>query len=549
MKVLWKVFSFLFAALFLCVNLCFCAAASGTDTPIDKSEFEVSKADNWTDLFFHPNETQKTWLGADGIYSVALNGNDAFASADASTTTFFIFSDTLMGTSDNRGHLIENAGMPSTTSAYLKGNLPDDSNIQYVYGNGGSMAMGGQNLFGERLWMLDCLVLNNNIYCFGFTPSGDWKPENLKVAVIPVKNSNPNYASYVDPVDVSSHLWYRDRNYLYAYGVGVFNNTAEAGAPNPDGYIYLYGYRDALRESSRKDMIISRIKASDFPTYTYDPDNKHNYKPDFSKIEYFDGQGWSKDIAKSAPLISAVSCEFSVSPIPSGKYADKYIAVYTHNTEGNEICYAIGDTPYGPFETPRIFYHAPEHGQTGTSGYGTRYVYNAKAHPHLSKDGKLLVSYNCNVRDVMMNDQTSADYHPRFLWLDLGDSEDSPDTLTSSVFPIMNNTIRVPGGTTAETLKAGLNEKDYVVLSETGKAKTGMTVTLSGHIVYTVVMVGDVNGDGDVTAVDLTRQAIHISRISLLTSAPALSAADIDGDEITNAADLTSLARTLASIQ
>ena len=78
------------------------------------------------------------------------------------------------------------------------------------------------------------------------------------------------------------------------------------------------------------------------------------------------------------------------------------------------MMYAIGDSPVGPFQKSVCFYQAPEHGQDD----GGVYTYNAKAHPHLSKDGKLLVSYNCNNRN-RFGSQTSVEYHPRFLWLDL----------------------------------------------------------------------------------------------------------------------------------
>ena len=106
----------------------------------------------------------------------------------------------------------------------------------------------------------------------------------------------------------------------------------------------------------------------------------------------------------------------SVTPVTTGPYAGKYIAVYTSNTQSSDIMYSIADSPCGPFSDGVKFYHAKEHGQSGASGSGTRYVYNAKAHPHLSKGDLLLVSYNVNVQNT---DQYTVDYHPRFLYLDL----------------------------------------------------------------------------------------------------------------------------------
>jgi len=46
--------------------------------------------ENWTKLF----ERTEGWLGADGIYSIPLNGVDSPASATDGTKTLFVFSDT-----------------------------------------------------------------------------------------------------------------------------------------------------------------------------------------------------------------------------------------------------------------------------------------------------------------------------------------------------------------------------------------------------------------------------------------------------------------------
>ncbi|MCI8360400.1 MAG: DUF4185 domain-containing protein [Clostridiales bacterium] len=437
------------------------AAAAGDG---DKPVLTCTAAQEWTALFDRREQSSRTWLGADGIYTAALNGNDAFSSADSRTKTFFIFSDTLMGTSDGTGKVTGGYAMPSHTSALLAGSAPDPGRLRFVYGKGGDMTV-GSSLFGERKWMLDCFVTGGALYIFGFTPSGDWKPENIDLFRIPIRDGEPDYPSYTKTADIRQ-LWYRtpDDRYLYAYGMGATLNTAAAGAPDPDGYIYIYGYRDAMKEWSRKDLLAARIKETDFP--------------DFSKLRYWDGAGWSDDIEDSAVLLSAVSCEMSVTPVASGPYKGKYIAVYTNNTQGPEMMYAIGDSPVGPFDTPVQFYAAPEHDTPSADGAGTRYTYNAKAHPHLSGDGKLLVSYNCNMRD---GQQYSTDYHPRFLWLDLdpaqappedpcpGDLDQDGKTTISDVMEACKILARQPAGvfpTTEELARADLNGDGKVTIED-----------------------------------------------------------------------------------
>ncbi len=365
----------------------------------EETELPCTTANEWTALFDRKGES-RTWLGADGIYSVALDGNDAFGSAGKDTKTFFIFSDSLMGTADDKGNVTWAPGQPSQTSAVLTGSEPDPENMKFVWGNGGNKEFGwDQHLFGEHKWMLDCFVVKDAVYILGF-PEQEWKPRQIDLMKIPIKKGEPKYSGYTK-TEAISELWYRDGDTaLYAYGIGVLCNTDTAGVPNPDGYIYLYGYRDAISQMSRKDMIVARVKESDFP--------------DFSHTEYWDGKAWSDDIMESKAVIRNVSCELSVTPITTGAYKGKYIAIYTEGTESASMRYAIGDSPVGPFSKPVTFYNAPEHGQDN----GGMYTYNAKAHPHLSKDGKLLVSYNCNNRNTF-GQQKTYEYHPRFLWLDL----------------------------------------------------------------------------------------------------------------------------------
>ncbi len=357
-------------------------------------------ADDWTALFDRRGQSN-TWLGADGIYSVAIDGNDAYGSANESTKTFFIFSDSLMGTADENGHVTWAPGQPSQTSAVLTGNTADPDNIRFVWGNGGNGEFGWEtHLFGEHKWMLDCFVVDDAIYILGF-PERNWKPAQMDMIKIPIKNGEPDYANYSKTSDITQLNHYDAAGtYLYSYGIGIMKNTESAGAPNPDGYIYFYGYRDALQEYSRKDLIVSRLKESDFP--------------DFSNLTYWNGTSWSDNIEESAPLVQNISCEMSVTPITSGPSAGKYLAVYTEGTESAKMNYAVGDSPVGPFDTPVTFYLAPEHGLDN----GGRYTYNAKAHPHLSSDGKLLVSYNTNNSNTFGN-QSSFEYRPVFLWLNL----------------------------------------------------------------------------------------------------------------------------------
>ena len=388
---------FVIIVLVIVISLFYMSASANNEESV---VLTATEAPEWTALF--DRRGAWGWLGADGIYSIALDGNDAFGSATYDTETFFIFSDTLMGIAEHDGSVIKRANMPAQTSALLHGNTPTEEELSFVYGEGGSSAI-GDHLFGEHKWMLDCIVHNDTLYILGF-PEENWKPKSIDMISIPIEDGKPAYEKYEETENIAQ-LWHMiNDEYLYAFGIGITANTVSAGAPNPDGYIYVYGYRDAMQEMSRKDLIVGRIHESDFP--------------DFTNFTYWNGEAWCDDIEECAILLSDVSCEMSVSAVPVGAYAGKYIAVYTRYTRSSDIMYAIGDTPYGPFDTPVKCYYASENGEAGAGGKGTRVVYNAKAHPHLSNGDMLLISYNVNVEGEGV-EQCTTDYHPRFLWLDL----------------------------------------------------------------------------------------------------------------------------------
>lgn len=387
------------------------------EEPVSAPVLSCTPADDWTALFDRAG-ARSGWLAADGIYSVALNGKDALSSASPSTQTLFFFSDTILGTADSAGKITRYNGMANHTAAVLDGNLPDTSKIEFYFGAKANMALSGDlNLFSQGQWLFDCFVQDGALYAIAFSQR-DWKPSQIDLIKIPLaEDGTPQFQKYKRTRNVSALLKKLD-NFDYAYGMGVHCNTESAGAPDPDGYIYIYGYRDNFAAFSQKDLIVSRIHEDDFP--------------DFKKLRYWNGSDWVENIEESALILERVSCEVSVTPITVGPYKGKYIAVYTQDVQSDRIMYAIGDSPVGPFDTPVQCYAVPETGDPAVGGKGTLYTYNAKAHPHISPAGKLLISYNVNVNgdDHARN---TADYRPRFLSLDLGATKEEIAALQAAL--------------------------------------------------------------------------------------------------------------------
>ncbi len=113
-------------------------------------------------------------------------------------------------------------------------------------------------------------------------------------------------------------------------------------------------------------------------------------------------------------------------------------------------------------------------------------------------------------------------------------------SITSSQYTVANGKLsKIPEGTTASQLLSGLNEKGIKVfsgkkeLAANNKVGTGMTAVLmlddTVLQTLTLVVTGDVNGDGGITVTDMLAVKSHLLKKSKLSGVKA-TAADANGD-------------------
>jgi hypothetical protein len=103
-----------------------------------------------------------------------------------------------------------------------------------------------------------------------------------------------------------------------------------------------------------------------------------------------------------------VSDELSLTPLPDGRYA----LIFQTDVWGS-VGLRIAKTPYGPFG-PVIHLWDCKEAKTGKDYF----VYNAKAHPNLSKPGELLISFNVNSFNFLTDINSNPNlYRPRFIKL------------------------------------------------------------------------------------------------------------------------------------
>jgi len=365
----------------------------------------VQPAVEWDELF----DRASGWTGADGIYSIPLSGLDV-ATDSASETTLFVFSDTFIGEVDSNNHR-QNSGLVNNTLALLNNNRPDSDNIDFLWEND---AQGRRaTIFvpdtpesnpGDWYWLMDGISIDDRIYVFGLRmEKGQGGVFNFAIAgVTLISFSSDSVQRDLDYQQVDTPLFYHDEteNFQIVLGQAVMSMTSESGNPDPDGYIYVYGPRNKL---SQKELVAARVL----------PENFEN----FTEWRFWDGTNWSAEIKTCAPITDKLSQEFSVSALENGQF----LAVFQ---TGSQVSIRFGESPVGPFAPYQTIYECPE-----IEIDPSIFVYNAKAHPHLSKPGELLISYNVNTFDFWDHFSNADIYRPRFISLKL--SEKDPVTVIS----------------------------------------------------------------------------------------------------------------------
>lgn len=358
------------------------------------------------------------WTGADGIYTVDLDGKDYNYDEDISEKrTFFVFSDTILSTVDPVTKLRSHVKMVNNTSALLKGKIPDVKQMEFYYpgkeaftgtSDTGNIipdpplpaAMPGKNIY---YWLGDTFVSGNYLYVYclridsvqtvyGFEQVG------VDLARYEIKNHEVDYDSLV--------LFHDDKNRLcdvsdsraeFYFGGAVYQNTEEAGVADPDGYVYVYGYQD--KENLGRELVVSRVRPQEIEN--------------FSAYEYLDaGRNWVKEKPEEfCFLADSIAPEISVTQIQAGENKGRMLLVYSYITNSPTIKAAVADSPDGIFSgTTTIYTHddcltLPGHGNN---------TYNAKAHPALSTEDTILISYNINGDDCF---RYADIYRPRFIRL------------------------------------------------------------------------------------------------------------------------------------
>lgn len=358
-------------------------------------KFSVQEAPEWTQLL----NRRSGWFGADGIYSIPLNGKEHRPAAK-SDKILFIFSDTMVGEISD-GKLQPGFTMIHNSAAMLAGNVPDKNKMNFYWPK--SKSNKPLSLFVPRtsktqatdyFWLGDGFVnldQKGALYLFGYRVRNESEDAFgfREVGNVLIKLNKKQAPEFGDQIQKETPFYLSGSNVeVGSFGAAIYVNTESSGAVNPDGYIYVYGV-----QGMAKKLLVARVKATNFD--------------DFEQWRFWDGNDWGTDINKCKEVTYAVSNEMSVSRLPDGRYA----LVFQIGGMTPHIGMRIGKSLIGPFsEEIKIWDCKPDLLKP------SYLVYNAKAHPILSKPGELLISYNINSAEFVkdLKDYPNL-YRPRFI--------------------------------------------------------------------------------------------------------------------------------------
>lgn len=357
-------------------------------------KFTVAEAPEWSAML----KRDKGWFGGDGIYTIPLSGVEG-KQATAKDKILFIFSDTMVGEIRD-STLLPGYKMIHNSVGMLNGNQPVPDQMKFYWetdaqGNAEPLFVPNtpQTVSSDYYWLGDGFFnqAKNATYIFGYrvrnVQSGPFGFQEVGNTLIKIPGgSKPPYKG-LKQMDSPLYLA-GERDNIGSYGAGIYVNTKAAGAPKPDGYVYTYGVR-----GMGKALTAARVLPQDFE--------------DFTKWAFWDGTAWQSDINKAAELTSGVSNELSLSALPDGRYA----LIFQQGGMSSIVGMRIGASPIGPFgPVIKLWDSKPDLVEK------TFVVYNAKAHPSLSKPGELIISYNINSVefDKDLNVHPNL-YRPRFI--------------------------------------------------------------------------------------------------------------------------------------
>jgi hypothetical protein len=324
-------------------------------------------------------ESKEGWIGADGAYSVDLDGQ----------RRLWLFSDTWVG--QVRGGRRVKATIVNNSIGVQESN-GEMSKLHFAIGKSADQkpaAIFTPSDGSGWFWLQAGIVQDKNLFIFlaqiektdkpgvfGFRRIGQW------LGIVSNPNDDPTrWRCRLLKLPCSAFSPEREM----AFGVAVVRDN---------DYLYVYGTdEDVLPTSRDRYLIVARVLISDLRG--------------FAAWRFYDGHGWSTDFRASKRMVSQMASEGSVSYLVDRK---QYVLVYTEGGLSDRILARTAPEPSGPWSPPSVIYRCPEPARDKRM-----FCYGAKAHPSLGNGHDLLVSYVANSFDFWQVASDANIYRPRFI--------------------------------------------------------------------------------------------------------------------------------------
>lgn len=320
------------------------------------------------------------WTGADGAYTAALTDN----------VTLWLYSDTWIGDVIDGKH--KDATMINNTIALQQGKDPATASVKFFWQTtkDGKPAAFIRPADGKGwFWLCDGIAADEKLYLFlmqivktdeksvfGFEQVGTWLG----------RVQNPNEAPsrwQIEQYKIPFGRYSKNGNMFFGSAVMRHGD-----------FIYIYGADENWGKGmSGRSMIIARVP--------------YNKVADFNQWRFFKNGKWQTDTTDISRLFNGIATEYSVCYQPGIK---RYVAVYTENGMSKNIMMRLAPTPAGPWGSARRVFECPE-----ADRHKTYFCYAAKAHPEISEQNELIITYVCNSTDFWQMATDAGIYRPRFV--------------------------------------------------------------------------------------------------------------------------------------
>ncbi|TLX73296.1 DUF4185 domain-containing protein [Labilibacter sediminis] len=377
------------------------------DYPSLDMPLKTTDAPEWDQIF--KRTSGDGWYSGDGIFMVPFSGDDRQGQKQT-TKTLILFSDSHTCTGiDPDTYVVSGDKMMNHAIGILSPlqdpDNPQFSDVEYHWGEDDNKRQDpayNRNIFLEHAWAMDGIYQDGMIDMFMTVEQNGDGVSGVSMVHIPIINDDIDLTNSANMIETTP-FFYSDGSDNTRLGSAVMDNSTLGGAHTPDGYVYVYGAR---KIKTRRGAVVARVPKADFT--------------DFTKYEFWNGSQWTTNFmdlhTDEAEIFTIVSSDrYSITPIRTGPFSGKYMAIYSKKLSHPVVEYKISDTPIGPWSDGVPVWGIVE--EMDELGPNVPNFYGAKAHPHLSEPGELLVSYCLNSYQPIVKDHNKN--RGRFFRIDL----------------------------------------------------------------------------------------------------------------------------------